>query len=97
MRMPAPSQQAHVSPASTKEVTEHREALQELIHSEGWAIFCAYARREWEGKGYKSRMAVALEQPDPLGPKVVHRASMEIVRLLQWPSDQVESLKGEVE
>lgn len=82
---------------SRQDVTRRREALEELIRSEGWQVFVAYARREWEGVGYKQRMGVALSGPDPEAAKVTHRASLEIMRLLQWPKDQVDTLKGDSE
>lgn len=76
------------------DTTHKREALEELIQSDGFRLFVQHALDEWKGDGYVSRMGHALSKDDPIAAKVVHATSLEIVRLLQWPSDMVRELKG---
>ncbi len=77
--------------------TRIREALEEMVRTEGWRIFQAHAIREWKGEGFHSRIGTALKSPDPLAAKVVHETSLSIFRLLQWPADQIVDLKGDPE
>ena len=79
------------------DVSAEREALQELIGTDGWRAFCAHALREWQGVGYVARMGTALAKDDAIAPRVVHRTAEEVQRLLQWPTDRVLELKGVVD
>lgn len=79
---------------SSGDDTKRREALEELIGTEGWRIYTAHCAREWAGQGYVTRMRTALGSGDIVDSRVVDRTALEIVRLLQWPQDQVGSLKG---
>jgi hypothetical protein len=82
---------------SSSDVVKKREALEELLRCEGWAYFCAYVLREWQGVGYQSRMGTALSQSDPVEPKAVHKTALEMVRLLEWPVNIVRDLKGSLD
>jgi hypothetical protein len=79
------------------ELAKEREALEEMLRSEGWAVFRRRVLEEWAGSGYFARMGTAIAGDDPLAPKVVHRASLELQRMLQWPIDRVQTLKGRAE
>lgn len=76
------------------DVVRTREALEEMVATDGWRIFHTYVTREWEGVGYKARMRAALAKDD-IEPKVIDRVSDELLRLLQWPTDTLAEL-GEV-
>lgn len=92
-RLPEPRRMSH--PAnSAEEVIRRREAFEELIRTDGWQLFVSHVLYEWEGRGYQTRMGTALATKDLIEPQAVHKAAMEIVRLLQWPVDQVRELKG---
>ena len=85
-------------PDNVSEVVKTREALEELVKSEGWRIFVSHAAGQFQGRGYVTRMKSALGSTEPgLNAKVVDKAADEIVRLLQWPHDQVNELKGVVD
>jgi hypothetical protein len=85
-------------PETADEVVRQREALEELVGTEGWRIFVAHVRREWEGPGYRSRMAAALGLAGgTIEPTVIHRTSTELLRVIQWPTDQIAELKGVAE
>jgi hypothetical protein len=85
-------------PDSVVEVVREREALEELIRSDGWRTFTARTLREHQGRGYVSRMQTALAGPDPgTAAKVVDRAASDILRVLQWPTDRVSELRGVTE
>lgn len=81
----------------TQDVAAKREALEELIQTDGWRYFVSHIAAEWQGNGYVARMRTALSKNDLLEPKVVDRAAQEISRLIQWPIDQVRELKGNVD
>lgn len=84
--------------ANSEDRTHEREAIEELLRSEGWAVFERRVRSEWQGDGYFARMGTALNSNDPLAPKVTHRASVEMLRMLQWPKDRLLHLtKGKSE
>ena len=80
----------------SSDIVRKREALEELLQSDGWQYFVAYVRNEWQGVVYAQRIGTALanESKDPHGPHVVHRTSQELVRLLDWPKNAVVELKG---
>ena len=82
---------------SSAELAREREALEEMLRSEGWIVFVRRVQQEWRGDGYFSRMGLALKDPDPLSAKVVHATSVEVERMIQWPKDRVASLKGKIE
>lgn len=81
---------------SANDATKRREALEELMQSEGWQVFRGHVLAEWQGKGYVNRMGLALAK-DPTAPQVVHGTALEIVRLLEWPGTQVRDLKGSID
>lgn len=87
---------AEIEPPETAlEVIRQREALEELVKTDGWRVFLAYVAQEWEGRGYRARMKSALNNTnDPIGPRVVDRAADEISRLMKWPNNQIAELKG---
>lgn len=66
-----------------------REALQELLATEGWAIFARHCLAEWTGEGFFQRLGAALKTNDPMAPAVLYNTSMHIQRLLQWPAERV--------
>lgn len=78
----------------THEIVAKREALEELVRTEGWQYFVAHTLNEWKGEGYVARMGTALAADDRIHPQVVHRTAMEMVRLLEWPNEQIRELKG---
>jgi hypothetical protein len=80
--------------SSSEDATREREALEDLLKSDGWAVFQRRVLAEWAGEGYFSRMGAAVQSDDPLAAKVVHRVSLEIQRGLQWPVDRVKALRG---
>ena len=83
-------------PAS-RELVKKREALQELLQTEGWHYFVRHVLNECRGDGYVSRMGTALLSNDPVAAKVVHQSMQEVLRLLDWPKNQVQDLKGVVD
>lgn len=87
--------QSPEQPDRVADVVQKREALEDLLTSEGWQYLLSHVAHEWEGSGYKARMRQALSN-DITDAKVVDRTAQEIFRLLQWPSDQVRDLKGSV-
>jgi hypothetical protein len=76
----------------SEDIVKEREALAELIRTEGWRMFLVRALREWEGAGYVSRMDAALNSSDPTAAKVVHKTALELKRMLQWPEDRLREL-----
>lgn len=82
----------------SKELVAEREALEEMLRSEGWAIFSKRVYSEFSvGPGYYARMGKALAGDDPIEPKVVHKVCSEVQNMLQWPINRVKALKGVVE
>jgi hypothetical protein len=47
--------------------------------------------------GYAARIGSALQTKDIVDVQVVHKTALEMVRLLEWPANQVRELKGSVE
>ena len=82
---------------SSADVVRRREALEELLTLPGWQYFKAHVLKEWQGIGYQSRMGAALASKDPIAPSAVHQTALEMVRLLDWPANQVHELKGVVD
>ena len=85
------------SPNSSDELVSEREALEELIGTEGWRVFLRFARQEWKGEGYVARMGRALGTGDVSDARAVHMTNQEIDRLVNWPAYRVRELKGVVE
>ena len=79
------------------DLTKIREDLEELLGTRGWEIFKAHVLNEYRGAGYVARMGTALATKDTVEPQVVHRTALEMVRLLDWPTNKVRDLKGVVE
>ena len=98
LRRPSAARSPMQEPDNSAEVVRTREALEELVKTAGWQLFVNRAIGEWQGRGYVVKMKTALTSSDPgFNAKVVDRAADEIIRLLQWPSDQINELKGVVE
>jgi hypothetical protein len=74
------------------ELSDEREALEDLLRSEGWRIFLERVYQEWQGPGYFARMGTALKAADPLEAKVVHKTSLEVTGMLQWPKARLAEL-----
>lgn len=82
---------------SSQDIAHTREALEELVQSDGWKIFVARLRQEYEGPGYVVRMGQAIsnaKKGDSAEPEVVHRVAQEMRRLSEWPNRKIEELKG---
>lgn len=84
-------------PRNSNELTAEREALEELVRSEGWGIFIRRVKAEWSGDGYYARMGAALGVDDPILPKVIHRTSKEVLAMIEWPRSRVQNLGGRTE
>jgi hypothetical protein len=83
-------------PHSSDDVIKLREALYELVNSDGWNRFVLHALDNYQGDGYRLKMAAALSKSgDNSDARVVHQACLEVVRLLQWPNDKLAELSGE--
>lgn len=80
----------------SSEIVSLREDLEELIGTRGWKRFVQHVHDEWEGRGYVARMRRALDAGE-IEAKSVDKASLEILRTVEWPRNQVEELKGVVE
>ena len=78
----------------TADVVSKREALEELLQTPGWELFRQYIHSECRGIGYANQMGTALTTKDPIEPHVVHRTALKVLRLLEWPANQVRELKG---
>jgi len=94
--MPQPVR-LHDNPETHEEVVREREALEEMIRTDGWRYFLAHVSREFEGFGYRARMKIALGSTDPIAARLADRTADEVIRLVQWPTNQVNELKGVVE
>lgn len=73
-----------------------REALEEMVGTEGWQVFLRYVSHEWRGAGFHSRLTTAFSRNDA-DAKVLHRASLEIIRLFEWPKNRIAELKGQAD
>lgn len=83
---------------SSPELAHEREVLEDMLRSEGWRVFVQRVADEWKGDGYHARMGAALQDTaDPLSPRVIHRTSIEMERMCQWPVTRVRDLKGSAE
>lgn len=78
------------------ELVHEREALEELIHSEGWREYVRHVTHEWTGEGFFARMSTAFGTGVEEA-KIVHRVALELQRSLVWPRERVHELKGVVE
>lgn len=78
----------------SRESIREREALEELLQSQGWAYVCAYLAKEWQGDGYQSRIAAALGRDDIAEAKIVHRTAMHMRSLPGIIENRVRDLKG---
>lgn len=102
-QQPPPQHQGPAVPHRSEELSREREALEELLKSDGWIIFAKRVFVEWSGIGYHARMGEALKKPDPaMEAKAVHYTSDQMARMLQWPTDRLNKLeemskKGKVE
>ena len=95
--MAATTVRLDVSPRSSNSIVREREALEELVKTEGWSIFLQHCTTEFKGGGYFARMGAAINTNDPLAPKVLHRAALEIERLANWPMQRLLELQGVVD
>jgi hypothetical protein len=87
LELPLPEQRS-------ADVTKKREALEELLQSDGWQYLRVHVLLEWRGTGYAARIGTALQTKDLVDVQVVHKTALEMVRLLEWPVNQVRELKG---
>lgn len=87
----------HPQVPRSSELTAEREALEELVRSQGWGIFIKRVIAEWSGDGYYARMGTALGTDDPILPKVIHRTSREVLAMIEWPRQRVQHLGGRTE
>lgn len=87
----------HLRNSDGQDAIHEREVLEEMLKSEGWAVFVRRLFKEWRGDGYHARMGTALASSDPTAPKVVHATSIEVERMCQWPLDRIKHLRGSVE
>ena len=62
----------------------------------GWRRFCAHVTREYKGDGYFNRMNAAL-QAGGTAPEVLHKLSLSIAGLLDYPARRIVELKGAAE
>lgn len=83
--------------SSAEAVTKEREALEELIQTEGWKLFVAHLMHEWKGAGFVERLGMAFTSSDPLDAKVLYKASLEGSRMINWPEARLRQLKGDTE
>lgn len=79
----------------TDELVHEREALEELIQSDGWRYFKNRTMEETSGKGYVARMQTALTSSDIVAAQVVHRTMLEVQRMLQWVPNRINELHGD--
>lgn len=76
-------------------MAHEREALEDLLSSDGWLLFKEQARKQWGPEGYGKKLAgvMANYQDDPiaLGHELrkVHTATEEINALMKWPEEQL--------
>lgn len=88
----------HSDAPRSEDIIKEREALQELVQTAGWRMFVAKATREYQGAGYHQKMGTALtDNNDNLKARVVHQTALEMMRLMQWPSDRLRELTGDKE
>ncbi len=81
--------------ASREDLAAEREALEDLIRSDGWGIFRQRCEVEWKGGGYFARMSAVLASPNPQEALVVHRCAIEVDKAVSWPERRVTELKGD--
>ncbi len=81
--------------ASSEDRSAEREALEDLIRSEGWRIFRRRTDEEWKRSGYYARMNQVFRSDTPAEAMVIHRCSEEIEKAVTWPERRVTELKGD--
>lgn len=74
------------------DITEEREALEDLLQSKGWRVFESYLAREYQGIGYFQKMNTILEGKTPEEAILLHRTSKELVKAITWPKRRVAEL-----
>ncbi len=80
---------------SSDDTAKEREALEDLIRSEGWTVFVRHVAKEWKGGGYYARMNTVLKSASPAEAMVVHRCSEEVITIVTWPDRRIAELIGE--
>lgn len=73
---------------------KEREALEEMVQSDGWAVFQHHLAQEWEGPGFVQRLGMAFAKPDPVEAKILYEASSYVRRMVSWPETRIDQLKG---
>lgn len=67
------------------------------MQSDGWAYFVGHAHTEWAGAGFVSRIGTAVGKGEGVSARIVYETHLNILRMLQWPSDRLKELGAEVE
>ena len=81
-------------PVSSNQVVREREALEELLKTEGWQVFLRHCTDEWKGDGFFQQIGISLRSNNAVDPAVVHRTALAVERLLQWPVNRLNELQG---
>ncbi len=71
-----------------------REALEELVQTEGWRFFERHLREKWTGPGFLARLGSAFD-PDPQAAKVLYLTAGEVLHEMQWPEYRLRELVGD--
>lgn len=79
----------------SEDLAAEREALEDLIRSEGWRIFRRRTDDEWKRAGYYARMSAVFNSNMPAEAMVIHRCAEEIDKAVSWPERRVTELKGD--
>ena len=72
-----------------------REALQELVGSDGWQLFRLHVEYEWRGPWFFDLMNAAINAD--MDPLVVMRTAIAVRQAVAWPEEMIRELKGEVD
>lgn len=84
-------------PLRSNDLLKEREALEQLLASDGWRVFVRHISREWYGEGYYARMAAVLGGDSLVDAKAIHLTSLQMKAALDWPKQRVIELDGVVE
>lgn len=68
-----------------------REALQELVASEGWKFVVAKLRLEYQGAGYFQRMQTALEKGSKEA-RVLNETAKAVLAFITYPQMRINDL-----
>lgn len=79
--------------------SNQKEALDELVTSDGWRLFVAFVDAEWGAGGRAFESAAVAAANDTGNPhSIAHlqqiiAARREIQKILKWPDEQLKTLK----